>query len=267
MADEPELIDYVGECLLWVIGVERALAPEPLKMTKAVYGTAAKVPKLIHNSLRAFVSEEPLPQSAKPASRPFSYKKARDLLLDPPSTRTAAGNVMDIDEREQLAFTTALARANQYLTNILPIRKRITATGETEIEPSPFETAKFSWSWISASDPTTILADLARGVLTHIQSRAFLGCFPTLYRVAERATFEALQNAKVAKKSFALPPLKERQLLVLFDKPVWSMALVNRLRQAFEQPIEASPGPPAGGSSPDMGAAKEQTRTQRIAAG
>lgn len=258
---EPKAEDVLGEALLWSIGVEAAMLPDPVKLTVDRREKAARVPKIIRSKLTAYLTTKEF-GTPKPERPPFDFDQIRELLMQPPRTDVALSNVVGFDNPDQaLAFTTASIRAMDYLRNAMPTHFRQTATGPVLEDPPAFEKAKFSWAWNTVEHPETLFDDLSRGCLSHIQARTFAEVYPMLYELAQGMIFDILADQKAEHPRFEVTPQKERHMLVFLGKPSWSPELIKEMQKSFE----SAPKEQAGGAPIDLHGEDQRTQVQRSA--
>lgn len=244
-----------GEQLLATTGIDAALEPGPLKVTKKQLVAAVKLPQRAKERLAEAIAQD------KPGKdqglRPFDYDRMLELLPPPVTEERLAENVAGWpDQVLANEYAGALGRAWGYLQSQFPIETRDHLSGIENVRPPEVRVTRFRRLLEVVENPLSIIDRLASGELLSAEVEALKTAYPELCALLQQLATEALIDYTAEKrqgdKEWHLPMRKDKVLRRLLEMPTGSVqqrtqqstqAIYEEQRQQGEKQV---PDAPAG---------------------
>lgn len=256
----------IGDLLLAVVGLDRVLGDEPVKITQAMREGAQRLPAKMIRELRRFLLADSFDRFVPPA--PINYKRVLDRLLAPPDDAARIEQLAQLaDPLEQMQLNVAANRALVVLRPLVPVLARQTITGPRHETPSDVAVARLRRALAIVADPAAVLAAMNAGTLLREEAGLLEAVFPKLYDALKGALPGLLTQIVSERPRFELVSRRDRLLRVLLGGPTMDPALAKRLHEPFDQAAKGGggggPSPRPGPSAPDV-AKQTETQVQRV---
>lgn len=260
----------VGEQILAVTGVLKAIEPGPLRVTKAQFREADKVPV----TARKRMAEAIEAKSGKSKPLPsMDYDHLLEILPPPVTPARLQENLSSFpDQALANEYADALGRAWGYLQTQFPLRVREHLSGVENVTPPGSDVGRFRRVLAVVEDPMSVIDRIQSGELLAAEVETLKQTHPHLLELFRQLATEALidEAAKRRKggKDWQLPPRKDQMLRRLLEMPSgtieqrsssYAQQLYEEQRQQEEQQDQHKA---PSGKPPETDA--ELTRTQRI---
>ena len=255
-------IALLGEALLAVVGLDKVLSGDPIRVTQEMRREAAALPGRMRKEMRAFLAgPDSFEQFRLP--EPVSYKQALARLVAPPDDERRIQQLAAMGSGdEMLALHEAADRALAVLRPYVPIYYRQTATGPKTETPPDTAVARLRRALTVVNDPMRVLANMQAGTLLREEQQVLAGVYPLTYQDTAESVPVSLSALVAEKASFELPWRRDRLLRIFLGAETVTPELAARLHLSFVQDRQRSQAP-ATGKAPDIAKAT-QTTTERV---
>lgn len=249
-----------GESLLAVVGLDKLLSGERIRIGQGTREEALQLPVRISRELRAFLSATGF--ARMPALTMPGYRSVlRQVLAEPDPAARAQQFALD-DHHDAATLTVALDQALAVLRPMVPRNVRDTGVTARLEAPPDFALARYARAHAVIADVMTLFGHLLAGTLLREEVRAFVGAYPSLYQQAVESVPRLLASIAAEKPRFELDGRRDRLLKVFLGAQTFDPALAARLRIPYSATSENA----GGGPKPPDVAKTAQPTTDRVAA-
>ena len=260
----------IGEQLLAVSSIEKAIEPGSVKVTSAMLRQAEKLPEVAKERMAEAIARTKPGPSQKLA--PFDYQRWLELLPPPVTPARLLENVAGWpDPVLANEYAQALGRAWGYLQSIFPLRTREHLTGAENVTPPDTQVAMFRRALAIVEDPLSAIDRIAGEELLEAEVVTLKTAYPALFAMWQDFAWEALidETAKrrAKDKEWHIPRRKDTMLRRLLEQPqgVSSRANAKAVQDAHAEASEQGeppPGRPTPAANTDAQFEQSLTRTQ-----
>ena len=245
-----------AECLLASMGVENVLRGKPT-LHKYQLQQAAGMPSDIKRRMLRFLATDEYAEAED--LPPFDYQETLKLVTGEATADHKRALLATVPDPELATDLDNHAEAiRMWGDKNIPRSPAPSVTGLRIEDPPPAALDDFRRSWQVATDPMTVVRDLAEGCLSEDQVATVAMVWPALYAEMRQALTDAILATKARQgKNWEPSAHKTQQIHVFMQQPAADLELAQAVQAVYAQSAQPGPGAPkpARGKLPDATAA------------